>query len=118
MYSAAKSHVVSVLGPPPTRYAVHMTLELNRTASTAEQLNSCSPRSWRTSPCPTTRAPLTDEVEAFLNEQEHLTVRRHGDTVVASTDFGKPSRVILAGHLDTVPVIDNFPPKWLEPGDR
>ncbi len=61
--------------------------------------------------------PLTDEVEAFLNEQEHLTVRRHGDTVVASTDFGKPSRVILAGHLDTVPVIDNFPPKWLEPGD-
>ena len=40
MYSAAKSHVVSVLGPPPTRYAVHMTLELNRTASTAEQLNS------------------------------------------------------------------------------
>ena len=24
---------------------------------------------------------------------------------------------ILAGHLDTVPVIDNFPPKWLEPGD-
>lgn len=25
--------------------------------------------------------PLTDEVEAFLNEQEHLTVRRHGDTV-------------------------------------
>lgn len=40
MYSAAKSHVVSVLGLPPTRYAVHMTLELNRTASTAEQLNS------------------------------------------------------------------------------
>ena len=23
----------------------------------------------------------------------------------------------MAGHLDTVPVIDNFPPKWLEPGD-
>ncbi len=25
--------------------------------------------------------------------------------------------MILAGHLDTVPVIDNFPPKWLQPGD-
>ncbi|MBW3092600.1 succinyl-diaminopimelate desuccinylase [Bifidobacterium sp. 82T10] len=61
--------------------------------------------------------PLADEVEAFLRKQPHLTVRRHGDTVVASTDFGKPQRVILAGHIDTVPVIDNFPPRWLEPGD-
>lgn len=61
--------------------------------------------------------PLTDEVETFLKAQPHLTVRRHGDTLVASTDLGRPSRVILAGHLDTVPVIDNFPPKWLEPGD-
>lgn len=117
MYSAAKSHVVSVLGPPPTRYAVHMTLELNRTASTAEQLNSLLTQIMENFSVSDHEGLLTDEVEAFLNEQEHLTVRRHGDTVVASTDFGKPSRVILAGHLDTVPVIDNFPPKWLEPGD-
>ena len=117
MYSAAKSHVVSVLGPPPTRYAVHMTLELNRTASTAEQLNSLLTQIMENFSVSDHEGPFTDEVEAFLNEQEHLTVRRHGDTVVASTDFGKPSRVILAGHLDTVPVIDNFPPKWLEPGD-
>lgn len=117
MYSAAKSHVVSVLGPPPTRYAVHMTLELNRTASTAEQLNSLLTQIMENFSVSDHEGPLTDEVEAFLNEQEHLTVRRHGDTVVASTDFGKPSRVILAGHLDTVPVIDSFPPKWLEPGD-
>ena len=61
--------------------------------------------------------PLTDAVEAFLKRQPHLTVRRHGDTLVASTAFGREHRVILAGHLDTVPVIDNFPPKWLEPGD-
>ncbi|MBW3078494.1 succinyl-diaminopimelate desuccinylase [Bifidobacterium simiiventris] len=61
--------------------------------------------------------PLADAVEAFLRKQSHLTVRRHGDTVVASADFGKPQRVILAGHIDTVPVIDNFPPRWLEPGD-
>ncbi len=61
--------------------------------------------------------PLTDMVEAFLRAQPHLTVRRHGDTLVASTDFGKAHRVVLAGHLDTVPVIDNFPPLWLEPGD-
>lgn len=61
--------------------------------------------------------PLTDMVEAFLRAQPHLTVRRHGDTLVASTDFGKAHRVVLAGHLDTVPVIGNFPPLWLEPGD-
>ena len=60
---------------------------------------------------------LADAVEAFLKRQAHLTVRRHGDTLVASTGFGREHRVILAGHLDTVPVIDNFPPKWLEPGD-
>ncbi|KAB8288300.1 succinyl-diaminopimelate desuccinylase [Bifidobacterium ramosum] len=61
--------------------------------------------------------PLADAVETFLRAQPHLTVHRHGDTVVASTSFGKPQRVILAGHIDTVPVIDNFPPRWLEPGD-
>ena len=61
--------------------------------------------------------PLTGAVERFLRDQPHLTVRRHGDTIVASTDFGRERRVILAGHLDVVPVIDNFPPRWLEPGD-
>ena len=83
MYSAAKSHVVSVLGPPPTRYAVHMTLELNRTASTAEQLNSLLTQIMENFSVSDHEGPLTDEVEAFLNEQEHLTVRRHGDTVHA-----------------------------------
>ncbi|WEV52745.1 succinyl-diaminopimelate desuccinylase [Bifidobacterium sp. ESL0704] len=61
---------------------------------------------------------LADEVEAFLREQSHLTVHRLGDTVVASTSLARPQRVVLAGHLDTVPVIDNFPPLWLEPGDK
>ena len=61
--------------------------------------------------------PLAGAVQRFLRRQPHLAVRRHGDTVVASTDFGKAQRVILAGHLDVVPVIDNFPPEWLEPGD-
>lgn len=60
---------------------------------------------------------LADAVERALRRTEHLTVRRHGDTVVAATRLGRAHRVIVAGHLDTVPVIDNFPPVWLEPGD-
>ncbi|WP_101454093.1 succinyl-diaminopimelate desuccinylase [Bifidobacterium pseudolongum] len=61
--------------------------------------------------------PLTDRVERFLKCYPHLQVHRDGDTIVASTDLGCKNRVILAGHLDTVPVLDNFPPKWLAPGD-
>lgn len=61
---------------------------------------------------------LADEIEVFLCDQPHLTVHRMGDTVVASTSLGRAQRVVLAGHIDTVPVIDNFPPIWLEPGDE
>lgn len=61
---------------------------------------------------------LADEIEALLRDQPHLTVHRMGDTVVASTSLGRVQRVVLAGHIDTVPVIDNFPPVWLEPGDE
>ncbi|UBZ03894.1 succinyl-diaminopimelate desuccinylase [Bifidobacterium pseudolongum] len=61
--------------------------------------------------------PLTNRVERFLKRYPHLQVRRDDDTVVASTNLGRAHRVILAGHLDTVPVLDNFPPKWLAPGD-
>ena len=66
MYSAAKSHVVSVLGPPPTRYAVHMTLELNRTASTAEQLNSLLTQIMENFSVSDHEGPLTDEVESAV----------------------------------------------------
>ena len=34
---------------------------------------------------------------------------RHGNTVVARTDLGHAERVVLAGHLDTVPVNANLP---------
>ena len=60
---------------------------------------------------------LADAVETYLRGISHLTVRRYGDTVMASTDFGRERRIILAGHIDTVPVIGNFPPRWLDPGD-
>ena len=46
---------------------------------------------------------IADAVEAALRPLAHLTVSRHGNTVVARTDLGRGERVVLAGHLDTVP---------------
>jgi succinyl-diaminopimelate desuccinylase len=60
--------------------------------------------------------PLADAVEAALAGCAHLEVWRDGDAVVARTHLGRPSRVVIAGHLDTVPVAGNLP-SWVE-GDR
>lgn len=52
---------------------------------------------------------IADEVEAALRAQTSLEVVRNGNAVLARTNLGRPSRVILAGHLDTVPIADNVP---------
>jgi succinyl-diaminopimelate desuccinylase len=52
---------------------------------------------------------ITDAVEAALTPLPHLRVLRRGNTVVARTDLGRAERVVLAGHLDTVPLNDNLP---------
>jgi len=53
--------------------------------------------------------PIADAVEAALRTLPHLAVGRHGNTVVARTELGRGERVVVAGHLDTVPVNDNLP---------
>ncbi|MDN5725849.1 MAG: succinyl-diaminopimelate desuccinylase [Propionibacteriales bacterium] len=53
--------------------------------------------------------PLADQVEQALRSYDHLEVIRLGNSVVARTDNGRPSRVVIAGHLDTVPLADNLP---------
>jgi succinyl-diaminopimelate desuccinylase len=52
---------------------------------------------------------LADAVESALRAYPHLEVLRDGDAVVARTSLGRPTRVVLAGHLDTVPIADNLP---------
>jgi succinyl-diaminopimelate desuccinylase len=54
-------------------------------------------------------ADLAGAVERALRGVAHLSVHRDGNTVVARTSLGRPRRVIVAGHLDTVPIAGNLP---------
>jgi succinyl-diaminopimelate desuccinylase len=55
-------------------------------------------------------ARIADEVESALRAQTTgFEIIRNGNAVLARTNRGLPSRVMLAGHLDTVPVADNLP---------
>jgi succinyl-diaminopimelate desuccinylase len=56
-----------------------------------------------------TEGPLADAVEAALRALGGLEVLRVGDTVLARTNLDLDSRIVLAGHLDTVPIADNLP---------
>ncbi len=56
---------------------------------------------------------IADAVETALREvaqaDEAIEVLRIDNNVIARTHRGLPQRVILAGHLDTVPTADNVP---------
>jgi succinyl-diaminopimelate desuccinylase len=52
---------------------------------------------------------IADAVEQALRGLGHLEVTRHGHNVVARTHLGRGERVVIAGHLDTVPVNNNLP---------
>lgn len=49
---------------------------------------------------------IADAVEAVLRPLSHLEVTRDGNTIIARTNLGRTERVVLAGHLDTVPLSD------------
>ncbi len=55
---------------------------------------------------------LADEMEAALAGADHLEIIRDGDTIVARTNLGRPRRVIIAGHIDTVPLNGNLPTRY------
>lgn len=54
-------------------------------------------------------ATLADAIEASVTPLTHLEVIRHGNTIVARTNLGRAQRVVIAGHIDTVPINDNVP---------
>ena len=55
---------------------------------------------------------LADLIEDALRALDRFELTRIGNTVLARTDLGRPSRVVLAGHIDTVPIAGNVPSRW------
>ena len=54
-------------------------------------------------------AVIADLAEAGVRPVPGLDVVRDGNVVVARTQLGRSERVVIAGHLDTVPVNANLP---------
>lgn len=52
---------------------------------------------------------IADAIEEFLRGCSHLDVVRDGNAVVARTNLGRAHRVLVAGHIDTVPIHNNLP---------
>ncbi len=54
---------------------------------------------------------IADSIESALKAYPHLEIIRDGDAIIARTNLGRAKRVVIAGHIDTVPVADNLPTK-------
>lgn len=54
-------------------------------------------------------AAIADAIQAALTPASQLEVIRDGDALVARTQLGRQHRVVIAGHIDTVPVNENLP---------
>lgn len=61
---------------------------------------------------------LADAIEASLRPLAHLDVVRDGNAIVARTHLGRSRRVVIAGHIDTVPLTDppNLPTRLVGEG--
>ena len=55
---------------------------------------------------------LADAIVAALEPFGHLELIRDGDTIVAKTNLGRARRVVIAGHIDTVPLNHNLPTRY------
>ena len=61
---------------------------------------------------------IADAVEEALTGAAHLKVERDGNTIVARTELGRPDRVLICGHIDTVPAAGNLPHQIVEVGSE
>jgi succinyl-diaminopimelate desuccinylase len=56
---------------------------------------------------------IADAIEQALSAYPHLSITRDGNAIVAKTNLGLAKQVVIAGHIDTVPVADNLPSKLM-----
>jgi len=61
---------------------------------------------------------IADAIAAQLVQFDHLEVLRDGNTVVARTNLGRAERVVIAGHIDTVPSSGNDVAIHVKPGEK
>ena len=54
---------------------------------------------------------IADSIEEALKKYSHLKLTRVNNSIVAKTNFRNKQRVVIAGHIDTVPANNNFPGK-------
>src|SRR5690554_3872093 len=57
-------------------------------------------------------AAVADAIVAALAPCAHLEIIRDGDAVIARTQLGRDRRVVIAGHIDTVPINNNVPTRF------
>ncbi|WP_405660785.1 succinyl-diaminopimelate desuccinylase [Streptomyces sp. RK9] len=93
---------------PATAGAAPLDLTLDAAALTAALVDFPSPSG--------EEKALADAIETALRALPHLTVDRFGNNVVARTHLGHAERVVLAGHIDTVPIAGNVPSRLDEDG--
>src|SRR5690554_3145343 len=55
---------------------------------------------------------IADAIVDALAPCAHLEIVRDGDAVVARTNLGRQRRVVIAGHIDTVPINNNVPTRF------
>jgi len=57
-------------------------------------------------------ATIADAIQASLAGADHLEIIRDGDLIIARTNLGRAKRVVIAGHIDTVPINNNVPTRY------
>lgn len=82
--------------PVPVLYVTASSAELTRQLCDIESVSG-------------DEAAIADAIEAALRPFGHLELTRDGDAIVARTTLGRDKRVVIAGHIDTVPINHNLP---------